>query len=154
MAQAAAHAQAEAEARDHLTLQHELAQDHAALAQVLGEQWTDASQRHAMLTDLEKVGAELGYSTAQMGQASATDILALKAAAEWKAKAEKYDALQAGRSHAVRAARAAPRVSKPGASPGRAERNAHSRDAAWARAKAERTGDAYAAALDQMGIIL
>jgi len=80
--------------------------------------------------------------------------LALKAAAGWKAKADKYDALQAGRAHAVKAARAAPRVAKPGTSLGRAERNARSRDAAWARAKAERSGDAYAAMLDQMGITL
>jgi len=105
------------------------------------------------LTDLESVGAELGYSMALMGQANATNILALKAAA-WKAKADKYDALQAGRSEAVKAARAAPRVAKPGASPGRAERSARGRDAAWARAKSERSGEAYAALLDQMGITL
>jgi hypothetical protein len=154
IAQAAAQAEAEAQQRDAIAQHHELAQDHAALGQALGEQWTDATQRRAMLTDLETVGAELGYSMALMGQANATDILALKAAAEWKAKAEKYDALQAGRAHAVKAARAAPRVAKPGASPGRAERNARGRDAAWARAKTERTGEAYAAMLDQMGITL
>jgi len=89
-----------------------------------------------------------------MGQASATDILALKAAATWKAKAAKYDALQAGRADAVKAARTAPRVAKPGTSPSRSERNARGRDAAWARAKAERSGEAYAAMLDQMGIKL
>jgi len=154
MAQAAAQAQAEAEQREAIGRHHELSQDHAALAHVLGEQWTDASQRQAMLTDLESVGAELGYSMALMGQANATDILALKAAAAWKAKADKYDALQAGRSEAVKAARAAPRVAKPGASPGRAERSARGRDAAWARAKSERSGEAYAALLDQMGITL
>jgi len=154
MVQAAAQAEAEAQEREQITHHHEIAQDHAALAQALGEQWTDASQRQAMLTDLESVGAELGYSMALMGQANATDILALRAAAGWKAKADRYDALQAGRAEAVKAARTAPRVAKPGASPGRAERNARSRDAAWARAKAERSGDAYAAMLDQMGITL
>lgn len=154
MAQAAAQADAEAEARDALARHHELSQDHAALAQTLGEEWTDATRRQAMLTGLEAVGAELGYSMGLMGQANATDILALRAAAGWKAKAEKYDALQAGRSNAVKAARAAPRVAKPGASPGRADRTARSRDAAWARAKAERSGEAYAAMLDQMGITL
>jgi len=154
MAHAAAEAEAEAQQREAVNQHHEVAQDHAALAHVLGEQWTDASRRQAMLTDLESVGVELGYSMALMGQANATDILALKAAAEWKAKAAKYDALQAGRAQAVKAARAAPRVAKPGASPGRAERSARTRDAAWARAKSERTGDAYAAMLDQMGITL
>jgi len=154
VAQAAALAQAEAQQRDQIAQYHDITQDHAALAHVLGEQWTDASQRRAMLTDLESVGAELGYSMELMGEANATDILALKAAAGWKAKAEKYDALQAGRAQAVKAARAVPRVAKPGANPGRAERSARSRDAAWARAKAERSGDAYAAMLDQMGITL
>lgn len=154
MAQAAAQAEAEAQQRDALTQHHALSQDHAALADALGEQWTDATQRRAMLTDLETVGAELGYSMASMGEANATDIMALKAVAQWKAKADRYDALQAGRSHAVRAARAAPRVAKPGVNPGRAEQSARSRDAAWARAKAERSGEAYAAMLDQMGIKL
>ncbi len=89
-----------------------------------------------------------------MGQANATDILALRAAAEWKAKADRYDALQSGKPAAMRAARAAPRASRPGVTPTRAEQSARSRDAAWARAKAERSGDAYAAVLDSMGISL
>ena len=154
MAQAAAEAQAEAQEREAIAQHYELSQDHAALTQALGEEWTDAARRQAMLTDLEMVGAELGYSMELMGQASATDILALRAAAAWKAKAEKYDALQAGRADALKAARAAPKVAKPGTNPGRAERTARSRDAAWARAKAERSGEAYAAMLDQMGITL
>ena len=154
MAQAAAQAEAEAQEREAIAEHYELAQDHAALAQALGEEWTDATRRQAMLTDLETVGAELGYSMALMGQASATDILALRAAATWKAKAEKYDALQAGRADAVKTARAAPKVARPGASPSRAELTARNRDVAWARAKAERSGEAYAAMLDQMGITL
>ena len=87
-------------------------------------------------------------------RANATDILALKAAAEWKAKADRYDALQSGKPAAVRAARAAPRAARPGVTPTRAEQSARGRDAAWARAKAERSGDAYAAVLDSMGITL
>lgn len=154
MAQAAAYAQAEAQQRDALAQHHELAQDHAALSHELGNDWTDTSRRQALLTDLEAVGASLGYSMALMGQANATDILALKAAAEWKAKADRYDALQSNRSNAVRAARGAPRVAKPGTTPSRAEQSARGRDAAWARAKAERSGEAYAALLDGMGITL
>ena len=154
LAQAATHAQAEAQQRDALTQHHELAQDHAALSHELGDDWTDASRRRALLTDLEEVGASLGYSMALMGNANATDILALKAAAEWKAKADRYDALQSNRSNAMRAARGAPRVAKPGTTPSRAEQSARGRDAAWARAKAERSGEAYAAVLDGMGITL
>jgi hypothetical protein len=150
----AAQTQAEAEQRTAITQAHELAQDHEVLGRQLGEEWTDAARRQELLTGLEQIGAELGYSRALMGQANATDILALKAAAEWKAKAEKYDQLQNARAGAVRAARGAPRVAKPGVSPSRAEQSHRGRDAAWARAKAERSGDAYAAVLAGMGIAL
>lgn len=154
MAQAAAEARNEAHLRDTFIRQHELAQDHEALAEMLGDDWTDASRRQAMLTHLEQVGATLGYSMELMGQANATDILALKAAAEWKAKADKYDQLQSTRMNAVRAPRGAPRVARPGTTLGRAEQTGRGRDAAWARAKAERSGEAYAAVLDAMGIKL
>ncbi|HWI84788.1 MAG TPA: thiamine phosphate synthase [Sphingomonas sp.] len=154
LTQQARHAAAEAQQRDAIARSHELAQDHAALGAHLGEDWTDISRRRALLTDLEQIGASLGYSMENMGRANATDILALKAAADWKAKADRYDALQSNRMTAVAAARGAPRVAKPGVSPTRAEQSARGRDAAWARAKAERSGDAYAALLDSMGIVL
>jgi len=154
MAQAAAEARGQAQQRDAFIRQHELTQDHRALAEILGDDWTDASRRQAMLTDLEQVGASLGYSAEMMGQANATDILALKAAADWKAKADKYDQLQSTRMNIGKTPRGAPRVARPGTSPSRAEQSARGRDAAWARAKAERSGDAYAAVLDAMGIKL
>lgn len=154
MTQQAYQAQAEAQQRDAFVQAQELAQDHAILGAELGEDWTDTTRRAALLTDLEQVGAALGYSMELMGQASAGDILALNAAAEWKAKAERYDALQDNRMTAVAPARNAPRSAKPGVSATRAERLAHGRDAAWARAKTERSGDAYAALLDGMGISL
>lgn len=150
----AAQAQAEAQQREAIRRHHELAQDHAVLSEQFGEDWTDVSRRREMLTGLEQVGADLGYSRELMGQANATDILALKAVADWKAKAQLYDAIQAGKPGAVRAARNAPRMAKPGVTPTRAEQSARGRDAAWACAKAERSGDAYAAVLDSMGIIL
>jgi hypothetical protein len=154
LTQQAAQAEAEARQRDAIAHHHALQQDHAALGAHLGDDWNDVSRRRELLTGLEQVGAELGYSMELMGQANATDILALKAAAEWKAKAERYDAIQASKPGAVRAARNAPRVAKPGVTPTRAEQSARGRDAAWARAKAERSGDAYAAVLDSMGISL
>ncbi|WP_442679751.1 hypothetical protein ACSBM8_00670 [Sphingomonas sp. ASY06-1R] len=154
LTQRALEVQAEAAQREAINQHYALAQDHALLGAHLGDDWTDVSRRQALLTDLEQVGATLGYSMELMGQANATDILALKAAAEWKAKADRYDALQSGKPAAVRAARAAPRVARPGVTPTRAEQSARGRDAAWARAKAERSGDAYAAVLDSMGITL
>lgn len=154
LTQRALEVQAEASQREAINHHYALAQDHALLGAHLGEDWTDVSRRQALLTDLEQVGATLGYSMELMGQANATDILALKAAAEWKAKADRYDALQSGKPAAVRAARAAPRAARPGVTPTRAEQSARGREAAWARAKAERSGDAYAAVLDSMGITL
>src|SRR3546814_5587834 len=59
---------------------------------------------------LESIGAELGYPAELMAQASSTDILALKRASDWKAKAEKYDKLIAKRMEGVRAAKALPRM--------------------------------------------
>jgi len=146
LTQRALEVQAEASQREAINQHYALAQDHALLGAHLGDDWTDVSRRQALLTDLEQVGATLGYSMELMGQANATDILALKAAAEWKAKADRYDALQSGKPAAMRAARAAPRVARPGVTPTRAEQSA--------RAQAERSGDAYAAVLDSMGIIL
>jgi hypothetical protein len=86
--QQAAAARVEADQRDALTRQHELAQDHTVLTEAFGDDWTDTTKRKELLTNLETIGAELGYPADLMGQANATDILALKAASEWKAKAE------------------------------------------------------------------
>ena len=154
--QQSAQARSEAEQRDALTRQHEIAKDQEVLASQLGDDWTDMSRRKELLTSLETVGAELGYPMDLMSQANATDILALKAAAEWKAKAEKYDALQKNKMAAVRAAKDAPRVSKPGTAPTRAEKSSRQRDVAWADVKASRgkNGDANAAYLESIGIKL
>jgi hypothetical protein len=146
----------EAGQRDAITRQHELAQDQEVLTAKLGDDWTDMSRRKELLTNLETIGAELGYPTDLMGQANATDILALKAASEWKAKAEKYDQLQMNHKMAgVRAAKEAPRVSKPGTSQTGAERSARGRQSAWeAVKKSPKSGDASAAYLESIGITL
>jgi hypothetical protein len=104
MQQQAQQARDEANQRDNLTRQHELAETHRVLSEQLGEVWTDAKQRHVLLTDLDTIGAELGYPAELVNQATATDLLALKRALDWKAKAEKYDKLQGTRMEAVRAA--------------------------------------------------
>jgi hypothetical protein len=147
-------ARGEADQRENFARQEELRKDHVLLSAELGDAWTDTTKRKELLTSLETVGAELGYPVDLMGQANATDILALKAASEWKAKADKYDKLQSNKPNAVRAAQTAPRVAKPGVSATSAEKSARGRDAAWQRAKTERSGDAYAAVLDSMGINL
>ena len=145
---------AEAQERDNFALQHALAQDNQILSEKLGDDWTDATKRMALLTGLTEAGAVLGYDPQRIAQADAKDLLALKTAADWKSKAEKYDLLMASRTEAVRTAQTAPRVAKPGTGTGKAERGSQKRDAAWQRAKTERSGDAYAAVLENMGINL
>jgi chemotaxis protein histidine kinase CheA len=75
--QQAAHAKNEATRREAITRQHEIAKDQEALATALGDDWTDTGKRQALLTSLQEVGATLGYPVELMGQANATDILAL-----------------------------------------------------------------------------
>jgi hypothetical protein len=156
MQQQAQQARDEANQRDNLTRQHELTETHRVLSEQLGEVWTDTKQRQALLTDLDTIGAELGYPAELVNQATATDLLALKRALDWKAKAEKYDKLQGTRMEAVRAAKEKPRVNKPGASPTRAEQSSRGRDAAWAKVTSTRgrDGDASAAYLESIGVKL
>jgi hypothetical protein len=109
-----------------------------------------------LLTSLGEVGAILGYSNELQGQANATDILALKAAAEWKAKADKFDKLQDTKMVAVRAAKAAPRVAKPGTAATRGEQSARQRSSAWGDVVKSRgkNGEATATYLESIGIPL
>lgn len=76
--------------------------------------WTDATKRTTMLADFEATGRALGYDDELLSQARAVDVIGLKAATEWRQKAEKYDALMAGKMEAVRSAKGKPKVSVPG----------------------------------------
>lgn len=156
MMQQAANAKNEAAQRDTFARQHEIEQNAKVLADHFGDAWTDTKQRQELLTGLEQVGAELGYSPELMGQASAADILALAKANEWKAKAEKYDKLQGTKMEAVRAAKGAPRIAKPGTTGARNEASNRNREAAWADLKSSggRSGDAAAAYLKSIGVDL
>jgi hypothetical protein len=63
---------------------------------------------------LASTAAALGYSSEQIAQARAPDILAMKVAAEWKAKADQLDALNKVKMEKVRQAKTLPPVAKPG----------------------------------------
>lgn len=107
-----ARAQANA-ARD--TAQRSLLADEAQrLAEQLPE-WNDPTSGPKLRNELQSIGAELGYPAELMADAGATDILALKKAAEWKAKAAKFDKLMAKRMDTVRSAKTMPRMTRPGA---------------------------------------
>lgn len=114
-------------------------------------EWFDPSESPKLRQSLQSIGAELGYSPEHMAQARAVDVLGLRKAADWKAKADKYDALNRSKMEAVRAAKGLPKVAKPGAKPSKAQVNAGARDAAWQRVKTTKSGDAMADWLDKSG---
>jgi hypothetical protein len=66
-----------------------------------------------------------------ISQARADDILAMRKVAELKAKADKYDALNAKKMEKVRAAKGLPRVATPGVPQGNEQLRANRATAAW-----------------------
>jgi hypothetical protein len=90
----------------------------AALRETLPE-WFDEVEGPKLRQRAGPIAAELGYSAEQLNDATASEIAALVKAAEWKAKADKLDALMAKKMETVRAANGMPRVSKPGVPQGK-----------------------------------
>lgn len=90
----------------------------AEIEEKLGTEWTEPSARQKLQETLYPIGKELGYSDDAMRDANASDLLALKMAHSWKAKAEKYDALQKAKMEPVRAAKQLPKVTQPGSAGG------------------------------------
>jgi hypothetical protein len=90
----------------------------AALRETLPE-WFDEAEGPKLRQRAGSIASELGYSAERLDDASANEIVALVKAGEWKAKADKLDALMAKKSETVRAAKGMPRVSKPGVPQGK-----------------------------------
>lgn len=125
-------------------------------AQFLQQQlpeWFDPSEGPKLRQELQSIGAELGYSPEQMAQARSVDVLGLRKAAEWKAKADKLDALNRSKMEAVRSAKGLPKVAKPGAKPSRTQASAGARDAAWQRVKTTKDPNAMADWLEKSGFM-
>jgi len=142
-----AQAQAAAQSAREQSQQAERASDAQRLQQQLPE-WFDPSSGPALKETLKAVGAELGYPDELMAEASSTDIIALKKAAEWKADAEKYRALMAKKMETVRAAKDLPKMARPGVKPSKQQANAARSQQAWDRLKANpKDADAAAAFL-------
>lgn len=97
-----------------------IAAENAILAEKVPE-WSDPSERAKFLGSLEPIAAELGYPQELMAQAGATDILALRQASGWKAKADKYDQLMKQRMEPVRAAKQIPPNARAGAPTGQSQ---------------------------------
>lgn len=91
-------------------------------------EWFDPSEGQKLRENLQTVATELGYTPELMSQANAGDILALKTASEWKAKASKYDALMKARMTTVRSAKDRPQMARPGIAPTKSARAAESQN--------------------------
>jgi hypothetical protein len=67
-----------------------------------------------IVSRLQPIGEALGYSGETMANANANDFLALDTAAQWKAKADKWDEHQKRKMEGVRQAKTLPKIAKPG----------------------------------------
>lgn len=109
-----AHAQEQAQSAREQSQQAERASDAQRLKEQLPD-WFDPSSGPKLQQELQSIGAELGYSAELMANASSADILALKKASDWKAKAAKYEALISKKMSAVSRARQLPKITaRPG----------------------------------------
>jgi hypothetical protein len=134
------HAQ-QAQALAYQAEQQHNAEQHRIIVENFPE-YADPTTGPALQRSLTAVAKELGYPDELIGQARASDILAMRTAAEWKAKAEKYDALQRTKMEKVRSAKGKPPVSaKPGMAqaPGAARQQQYAADR-----EAMRSGDTRA----------
>lgn len=68
----------------------------------------DETEGPKLRGELQSIGQSLGYSPDLMAEAGADDILALRTAHSWKAKADKWDAYQKAKMKPVREAKRAP----------------------------------------------
>ncbi len=75
----------------------------------------DSGQYQQLVQDLTPIAKELGYDDERIAQAWPSDVLAMKRVQALKAKADKWDKLQAQKMASVRQAKALPRVMQPGA---------------------------------------
>lgn len=127
-------AQQQASSHRNQVQQAERASDAQRLREQLPE-WFDPSEGPKLQNSLQSIGSELGYPTELMAEASSTDILALKKAAEWKADAEKYRKLMGGKMEAVRAAKGLPKMARPGAKSSIKQVGAAASEKAWEATK-------------------
>lgn len=97
--------------------QHLSAQDRAEQAAILQQkfpEYLDPARMPDLSRELSAIGTALGYPPELMAEARAQDILALRQASDWKAKADKYDAIQREKMARVREAKQLTPVARPG----------------------------------------
>lgn len=126
----------------------EQAEQHRIIVENFPE-YADPTTGPELQRKLTAVAKDLGYPDELIGQARATDILAIRQAADWKAKADKYDALQASKMSKVRAAKGLPKVATPGVSQGPDQLRARTAQAALDTALTSKNRDVSGAAFYQ-----
>lgn len=114
LAQQSANARRHADTVSQQQAAQQAQQDEALLTEMIPE-YGDPAKRTEFLTNVIGVARELGWPDDLIAQARPHDILAVKQAASWKVDAEKWRNLQKAKMEPVRAAKALPKVSKPGA---------------------------------------
>jgi hypothetical protein len=90
----------------------------ALLAEKFPE-FLDTAKGPELRDKLRSTALALGYSDSQLANTDAVDVLAIKTASEWKAKADKLDALMAKQMARVREGKVPPKVSRPGVPQGK-----------------------------------
>jgi hypothetical protein len=95
--------------------------------------WADNAEK--MAQEIASFAQTLGYDNNALSVADGRDVRFLHEAMTWRAKAEKYDAIQNEKMAAVRAAKTLPSVSKPGAVSTQTEKAAARSAAAWEQVK-------------------
>ena len=145
-----AHQQAQqAQAALHMQEQQET---QTVLQQVFPE-YLDPTTGPKLREQLGSIALELGYSPEQLAQVNAKDILAMRAVANLKAKADKYDTLMAKKMETVREAKNLPKVARPGSAQPRSATNAQAAEAAFQRTKQTRNPADFADYLERAGFI-
>lgn len=124
---------AQAQAQQATIEQAEMAREVEILKSAFPE-WYAPETSANLQNELTAIAKELGYSDEHVQHARATDILAMRKAAEWKAKAEKLDAVNKTKMEKVREAKTLPKVTKPGVAHGTPSKQARA-EASWQAAR-------------------
>jgi hypothetical protein len=136
--QTAAYYAQQAEQREAQAEQVQRAQEHQFVAEHFPE-YLDPTTGPKLQQELTGVAKEMGYPPELIAEARATDIIAMRKAAEWKAKADKLDRLEAKKMEKVRSAKGLPRVATPGVAVGAEQTRQVRATAAFERAKSAKS---------------
>lgn len=135
------------------TAQHNIEAEQA----LLKAQWPeilDPAKQADIWNSIVETGKDLGFNQENLSNSSASELLALKTANEWRAKAARWDAFQSSKMTKVRAAKALPKVATPGTAAPRMASKADKAAAAFSRARQTKSGADYAEFFEASGISL